>query len=87
MRALLFELLHSIWYTFILLRIYESTPAALKPLFVSYVGRIVYQRKHTLGLDEVTAMTGYGAGIFMNEICSLLLLMLLMLLLLLLLLR
>jgi len=67
-----------------LLRIYESTPAALKPLFVSCVGRIVYQRKHTLRLYELTAMTGYGAYIFMNEFCSLLLLLLMMLLLLLL---
>jgi len=62
-----------------LLRIYESTPAALKPLFVSCVEHIVYQRKHTLRLDELTAMTGYGACIFMNEICSLLLLLLLLL--------
>jgi len=45
------------------------------------VGRIVYQRKHTLRLYELTSMTGYGAYILMNEFCSLLLLLLLLLLL------
>jgi len=48
------------------------------------VGRIVYQRKHTFRLYELKAMTGYGAYIFMNEFCSLLLLLPMMMMLLLL---
>jgi hypothetical protein len=78
MCKLLSELLCMRMFTFILLRIYESSPAALKTFFVPSLWGVLCIIINSLFVYmNFTAMTGYDAWIFVNEMFPLSLLLLL----------